>query len=307
MSEIVRQVGFSLVQDSSRFSDRVCNPCGRKIRNLGQLYHFVKNATTTKSTPVKTSKRNLDTPDKASPPWGKSKSERVRSPIDRTPLREVPPLMRSKKSLAFENAVNTSSALLVQESKMLSHMNVEDLPNDGLKIVFMYPSGNVTVRIPRDSRTKTLVKNVATKQRREVINALLMHEEIKPELYQEISLYNYMSLEFDEYLKSGCILEARNPDELASISNKIFMKEVRIFCPLWFDCVRGASGLSQNAFKECVPEINSLALATPMLARLRNAKASAVHNRISTIMFHSGVKHDDLTRLNHLGVCMSPD
>ena len=85
------------------------------------------------------------------------------------------------------------------------------------------------------------------------------------------------------------------------------MKEVRIFCPLWFDCVRGASGLSQNAFKECVPEINSLALATPRLARLRNAKASAVHYRISTIMFHSGVKHDDLTRLNHLGVCMSPD
>ena len=256
---------------------------------------------------MKTSKRNLDTPDKASPPWGKSKSERVRSPIDRTPLREVPPLMRSKKSLAFENAVNTSSALLEQESEMLSHMNVEDLPNDVVKIVFMNPSGNVTVRIPRDSRTKTLVKNVAAKQWREVINALLMHEEIKPELYQEISLYNYMSLEFDEYLKSGCILEARNPDELASISNKIFMKEVKIFCPLWFNCVRGASGLSQNAFKECVPVINSLALATPTLARLRNAKASAVHYRISTIMFHSGVKHDDLTRLNHLGVCRSPD
>ena len=305
MSEIVRQVGFSLVQDSSRFSDRVCNPCGRKIQNLGQLYHFVKNATTTTSTPVKTSKTNLDTPDKTSPPWGKSKSERVRSPIDRIPLRKVPPLMRSKKSLAFENAVNTSSALLVQESEMLSHMNVEDLPNDGVKIVFMNPSGNVTVRIPRDSQTKTLVKNDATKQWREEINALLMHEEIKPELYREIS--KLVSLEFDEYLKSGCILEARNPDELAKFSNKIFMKEVRIFFPLWFDYVRGARGLLQNAFKECVPEINSLALATPTLARLRNAKASAVHYRISTIMFHSGVKHDDLTRLNHLGVCMSPD
>ena len=154
LSEIGRQVGFSLVQDSSRFSDRVCNPCGRKIRNLGQLYHFVKNATTTTSTPVKTSKRNLDTPDKASPPWRKSKSVRVRSPISRAPLREVLPLMRSKKSLAFENAVNTSSALLVQESEMLSHMNVEDLPNDDVKIVFMNPSGNVTVRIPRNSKQK---------------------------------------------------------------------------------------------------------------------------------------------------------
>ena len=82
LSEIVRQVGFSLVQDGLRFSDHVCDPCGHKIWNLGQLYHFVKNATTTTSTPVKTSKRNLDTPDKASPPWRKSKSVCVRSLID---------------------------------------------------------------------------------------------------------------------------------------------------------------------------------------------------------------------------------
>ena len=34
LSEIVRQVGFSLVQDSSRFFDRVSNPCGRKIRKF---------------------------------------------------------------------------------------------------------------------------------------------------------------------------------------------------------------------------------------------------------------------------------
>ena len=72
LSEIVRQVGFSLVQDSSRFFDRVCNPCGRNIRKLGQLNHFAKNATKTTSTPMKTSKRNLYTPDKASPPWRKA-------------------------------------------------------------------------------------------------------------------------------------------------------------------------------------------------------------------------------------------
>ena len=137
-----------------------------------EFYHFVKNATTTTSTPVETSERNLDSPDKANPPWRKSKAVCVRSPIGRTPLKEVPPLMRSKKSVAFENAVNTSSAMLLQESEMLCHMNVEDLPNDGVKIVFMYPSGNETVRIPRDSQKKTLVKNVATKQWREAMNAL---------------------------------------------------------------------------------------------------------------------------------------
>ena len=98
-----------------------------------------------------------------------------------------------------------------------------------------------------------------------------------------------------------------NPDKLAPFSNEISMKVVRIFCLLWFECIRGASGLSQNASKECGPGINSKDLATATLARLRNAKDSAAHYRISTITFHSGVKHDDLTRLNHLGVCMSPD
>ena len=99
----------------------------------------------------------------------------------------------------------------------------------------------------------------------------------------------------------------RNPDELTTFSNEISTKEVRIFCLLWFECIRGASGLSQNASKECGPGINSKDLATATLARLRNAKDSAAHYRISTITFHSGVKHDALTRLNHLGVCMSPD
>ena len=85
------------------------------------------------------------------------------------------------------------------------------------------------------------------------------------------------------------------------------MEEVRVFCPVWFNCALGASGVSEDAMKVCGPDVNSLALATATIARVRNAKASAAHYRISTILFHSGVKHDDLTRLNRQGVCMSPD
>ena len=54
------------------------------------------------------------------------------------------------------------------------------------------------------------------------------------------------------------------------------------------------------------PDVNSLALATATITRVRNANASAVHYRMSTIMFYSDVKHD-LIRLNPLGVCMSLD
>ena len=169
-----------------------------------KFYHFVKNATTTTSTPVETSKRNLDSPDKANPPWKKSKAVRVRSPIGRTPLREVSPLMRSKNSVAFENAVNTSSALLLQESEMLSHMDVEDLPNDGVKIVFMNPSGNETVRNPRDSPKKNICEERCYQTMERSDECALMYEGIKPELYKGTS--KLVSLEFDEYLKSNSVV-----------------------------------------------------------------------------------------------------
>ena len=84
------------------------------------------------------------------------------------------------------------------------------------------------------------------------------------------------------------------------------MEEVRIHCPVWFNCQLGASGLSSN--EEAVGgRVNSMALALATLAGLRNPQASAVHYRISTILFHSGVKNDDLKRLNRWGVCMSSD
>ena len=54
-------------------------------------------------------------------------------------------------------------------------------------------------------------------------------------------------------------------------------------------------------------DVNSLALATATIARVRNTKASSLYYRISTILFHNGVKHDDLIRLNRMGICMSPD
>ena len=65
-----------------KYSSRVCNPCARKIRNLGSLYSFVKKSTEgeiSKSTPA--NKRLLDTPEGRSPI---RKSVRVFSPVTKT-------------------------------------------------------------------------------------------------------------------------------------------------------------------------------------------------------------------------------
>ena len=165
-----------------------------------EFYHFVKNATTTTSTPVETSKRNLDSPDKANPPWKKSKAVRVRSPIGRTPLKEVPPLMRSKKSFAFENAVNTSTALFLQESEMLSHMNVEDLHKCVHESVWKRDCEN-SQRFPQK---KNMGEERCYQTMERSDECALMYEGIKPELYKGTS--KLVSLEFDEYLKSNSVV-----------------------------------------------------------------------------------------------------
>ena len=304
LADVSRQVELVFVEDS----DRVCNPCGRKILNLGHLFELIKAGTcpTLSNTSIKITNRTLSTPEKASPSWRKAKLVRVNSP-EASKSRQMKSPNKSRKSLSFTGANCTTTIPSQKEDEVLRRLNVDDLPPTGLqvKVVYVNPSGNVTVRIPRDDQTKTLVKNLVCENWREVSNAVLKHEELAPEVNS--SIRKVLSKEFRDYLKSEPMLCARNPDELAGFSNKLFMEEVRIHCPLWFNCVLGASGLSEEEIKVVGRNLNSLALATAALARVRNLHASAVHYRISTILFHSGVKHDDLNRLNQLGVCMSPD
>ena len=82
----------------------------------------------------------------------------------------------------------------------------------------------------------------------------------------------------------------------------VFLEEVRIFCPVVYNLVLGACGIQESDVKIKGATANSIALASAIMCRLRNPKASALHYRISTVMFHSGAKHEDLVRLNRLGV-----
>ena len=85
------------------------------------------------------------------------------------------------------------------------------------------------------------------------------------------------------------------------------MEEVRIFCPFWYNVLLGVMrvGPKESAMTD-VSNINAAALATSSLIRVKNQAASAYHYRISTILLHSGTKHEDIVRLNRLGLCMSP-
>ena len=146
LAEVCSRVALVFLHDPVIYSDRVCNPCGRKIRSLGQLFEFVKAGTTpTFESVSKSTKRTLATAEKASPSWRKSKAVRVNSPTAKTLSQQS--AGKSRKSLAFgglSSAIPVSSTQ--KEDEMLSNLNVDDLPQTGLqvKVVYMIPSGTVT-------------------------------------------------------------------------------------------------------------------------------------------------------------------
>ena len=186
------------------------------------------------------------------------------------------------------------------------YLNIGNLPECGLqvKVVFKTESGNILVRIPHDETTKCLVRQVCDKNWHAAANSITKHSELFPEVLKAVN--KNASNEMSEYLKSESMLLSNKPDEITGFSNTIFLEELRIFCPVVYHFVHSACGIQESDVKVKGTAANGLALATAVMCRVRYPKASALHYRISTVLFHSGAKHDDLVRLNRLGVSMSP-
>lgn len=151
-------------------------------------------------------------------------------------------------------------------------------------------SGNATIRIPRDDETKKM----CNKNWQAAANTIVKHDELRPEIIK--AMKKAISEEVADYLRSESILLSSETDEIACFTNKIFLEELRDFCPAFYEILVASIGLDSEDVKQ-EPAINGAAFAA----------ASAAHYRISTVLFHSGVKHEDLVLLNRLGVCMSPD
>ena len=305
LAQNLQRAGFEILK-CDKHSSRVCNPCARKIRNLGSLYSFVQESLqgkiteVTAATPPKSTsanKRLLNTPEGKSPI---RKSVRVLSPATKTNKGKS-----SRKSLEFvQERLHASEK---ENNDSIDHyLNIDNLPEGGLqvKVVFKTESENVLVRIPRDETTKFLVRQVCDKNWHAAANSITKHSELFPEVLKAVN--KNASHEMSEYLKSESMLLSNKPDEITGFSNTIFLEELRIFCPVVYHFVLCACGIQESDVKVKGTAANGVALATAVMCRLRNPKASALHYRISTVLFHSGAKHDDLVRLNRLGVSMSP-
>lgn len=313
LANICRLVGVEVVENSKLYSDRVSNPCAPKIRNLGSLFELINTAIEKESmctlhgtTPPKQGtnlyKRLLDTPPGKSP---SRKTVRVNSPVSAK--------RASRKSLRFE--LQEKETVRAQDDLLESCLNIDDMAGCDLqvKVAMVNSSGNATIRIPRDDETKKLIRQMCNKNWQAAANTIVKHDELKPEIIK--AMKKALSEEVADYLRSKSILLSSEPDEIASFTNRIFLEELRVFCPAFYEILVASIGFDSEDVKQepatqrkisRSEDTNGAAFAPAILCRTRNPKASAAHYRISTVLFHSGVKHEDLVLLNRLGVCMSP-
>ena len=122
------------------------------------------------------------------------------------------------------------------------------------------------------------------------------------------SLWRTLNAEFKEYSSADSMLKGRSTENLIAFSSISFVREVIKRCPFWSSCVSRASGVDLKEIYEIQHfAVNSIALASSVTACVHNNSMSALAYRVSCVLSHSGVSQQDLKRLNHLGICMSPD
>ena len=301
LSGALQSIGLDAERNPS-LSDRVCKPCATKIRKTSESFRFIASVLNvvnpkfiTPSHPevddtdvLPRTKRSLpnslSTPERS--PGQKKIPKTSQSPTKQT--RKI----SARKSLGYHfhsNVKENVDALL----------NIDDIispeQSTRVKILVLWPSGKTDIRVPDRKENINLLKNIALKNWTAVANAVLSHSELRQDILR--ALWRTLNSELKNYCSSDSVLKHRSPKELIAFSNCLLVKEV--------SCVSGACGVNIKENCELSPK-NAIALVTSVTARVRNKSMFALAYTISSILFHSGVLHQDLTRLNRLCICMSP-
>ena len=318
LADLCSEIGLNIVE-SSVLSSRVCQSCGRKIFNAVELVRFIRSGLERNvEVPLCSSDQDIQVRIKRLLPSSVSSPDR--SPQAKKILHKDRPT--SKKSLNFSkstppNATNKENmpldvnqeAITPRASHISAEFNVEKLcgkQTTQLKVLIVNPNGRIDSHCSFDDETKSIILNACRKNWNTVANMAMKHSHVRQELVE--SLRKAVAEEFKEYCgdTTDSMLKKSSPEDLTVFSNRILAHEVEIWCPVWMACLKGACNVKELA-EESGKAINSIALSSAVAAKCRNPKMSSVAYRISTILFHSGVKHEDLRLLNKLGVCMSPD
>ncbi|CAB3998266.1 Hypothetical predicted protein [Paramuricea clavata] len=305
LARLLHSVGI-VAQQNANLSDRLCRTCASKIRKTCEGFSLLLSTINVENpnTSCENNKENIR-PVPSTPV--RNRTKRALPMSVSTPERS--PNARKNPKRILKHQKNKKDKTNAVRDEVDQALNIDDMTGDKTKVnvLILWPNGEIHVRVPSSEESILLVKNIALKKWKVVSNTVFKHTELQPELSK--SLWRVLNKEFQEYSTSDCLLKGRSPEELIAFSSRLLVRELQVKCPVWSTCIRGACGLDMDGDSVDVDEVNlnSLALASSIIARIRNKCLSALAYRISSILYHSGTSHQDIIRLNRLGVCMSPN
>ena len=200
LAQMVEVMGME-VTSSWELSDRVCKPCGRKIRKASELFIFIRgeiNALPASNEELSRFKRQLPTTalsPKRSPLLKKVK--RISEDELSRPRTLAKPTLQ-KELFAKENLQNPVVVSEKNKNKdgenmaadnILSALNIDELvekKTTQVKTVIVYPNGRVSTYESFNNITKSLLINLTLKKWNVVANVIFKHPTLKKQLYEPL-------------------------------------------------------------------------------------------------------------------------
>ena len=202
------------VENSVNNSKVVCNICGRKIKNLCELFSFVSNGFGGKENGLvaqaSNEKRKVSalTPEKSSP--ANRKCRRNGSPLTKRAEGRV---NAAKKSLPYSRNQNVNT----REKQLNDIDDLDTTKSSALKVVIAYPNGQVIVKHSFDENALIIIRGICLSQWQTVVNAFLHHAFLLTELLG--ALEREVNRECKNYCKSDSCLKSKKPDQLSVFAN----------------------------------------------------------------------------------------
>jgi hypothetical protein len=132
---------------------------------------------------------------------------------------ERSPNARKKPNIFSNSKKNKKDKTNAVRDEVDQALNIDDMTGDKIrvKVLILWPNGEIYVRVPSSEESILLVKNIALKKWKVVSNTVFKHTELQPEPSK--SLWQVLNKEFQEYSTSDCLLKGCSPEELIALSS----------------------------------------------------------------------------------------
>ena len=215
MARLLHSVGI-VAQQNANLSDRLCRTCASKISNTFEGFSFLLSTINVEN-PNTSCGKNKENIRPVPSTLVRNRTKRALPMSVSTPERS--PYARKKPNIFSNSKKNKKDKTNAVCDEVDQALNIDDMTGDKIrvKVLILWPNGEIYVRVPSSEESILLVKNIALKKWKVVSNTVFKHTELQPEPSK--SLWQVLNKEFQEYSTSDCLLKGCSPEELIAFSS----------------------------------------------------------------------------------------